>query len=125
MKKVNKKTKKSKKSNDGFYRVICNRAYIVGESKKSVLFAGYQKSNTYTTWFPKKLVFKNEYALTVTISIPKDWETYSFSDIDGNEFEADSLKEYMTKFNWKFKKKFAGSEPDEDEEDEEDEDEEE
>lgn len=106
---INKKQNKDLNKN-GFYKVVCNRAYIVGESKNSVLFGGYGKQdNTYLTWLPKKLVFKNEYALMVTISIPKSWDNYSFSDINGNEYTSKDIEEYKSIFKWKTKTRFGGT----------------
>lgn len=124
MKKITKKSnekivkKNVTKEADGFVKVVCNRAYIVGESKKSVLFAGYHKDNTYITWYPKKLVFKSEYALTITISIPKSWKEYTFNDINGNDYSTDDLEEYMNLFHWKQKTKFGSSEDIEEDEEE-------
>lgn len=128
---MKKREYKEKKSNSkDFYYLIGNRAKVIGESQKSVKFLNTitnKKGDAvfYEMWLPKKLVFKNEYSLMLTICIPKDWDEYNISSPTTNEDltleSLDELKEYM---GFKEKVKAKKNKRKDKEDDEEDEDEE-
>lgn len=109
MKKVNKTETKKESVTTEFTKLVASRAMILGESKTSVLFVSYKKDDknqkiTFLTWLPKTIVFKNEYALTVTISIPSTWKEFKVTDTDGGEYTIDNIDEYVTTMGFNFKK---------------------
>lgn len=111
MKKVNEKmsvTKDKKEIATEFTKLVASRAMILGESKTSVLFVSYKKDDknqkiTFLTWLPKTIVFKSEYALTVTISIPSTWKEFTVTDTDGGEYKIDNVLEYAQTMDFKIK----------------------
>lgn len=107
-KETKKVTKESEK--DSFYKLTANRAKVFGESKNSVLFINYYKKDdksslkTYYAWLPKKIVFKNEYALILNISIPKSWEEFEFNNGDGETYTTTDITEFCELLGFKLKK---------------------
>lgn len=104
MKKVENKKVESK--NNEFYKLIGNRAKVIGESKESVLFANAFKDKNETkynyTWLPKSLVFKNDYWLGLNISIPKNWEL-KFWNTDNENFVTDKIDEFCNAMGFRLK----------------------
>lgn len=107
---MEKKESKKVEQQDGFYKLTANRAKVFGESKNSVLFVNYYKKDskselkTYYSWLPKKIVFKNEYCLTLNISIPKSWKEYEFNNGDGETYTTKDINEYCELLGFKIKK---------------------
>lgn len=102
--------KVEKKENNDFYKLIGNRAKIVSESKDSVKFINYIKDdenktvNDFTCWIPKKLIWKSEYSLTVTISIPKKWDKFQIESQSLQQTSEFNFNEFVELMGLKLKK---------------------